>query len=232
MGREPKFLLALLGLLSGALVGVVAIKLFVPRPPAGAGPDIHLGDVSATEVQDLVEPPPLALPSIGHEPTGPDRDGLAAPASRFAPGVPAIAPSAALPEAARPVRDPFVAPAAFTPPPPSGSADEPPARDAATGHPGHPGDELAAPEWNAGGDGVFPGQPASPPVESAGHVARPGDSWWSLAERNYGDGRLYRALFAWNRARDPRISLVPGTTLELPPLDRLRTAWPALMPRD
>jgi hypothetical protein len=26
------------------------------------------------------------------------------------------------------------------------------------------------------------------------------------------------------------VSLVPGTSLELPPLQRLQTAWPALMP--
>jgi nucleoid-associated protein YgaU len=63
-------------------------------------------------------------------------------------------------------------------------------------------------------------------------VARDGDSWWSLAERAYGDGRLYRALFAWNRTIDPRVSLTPGTRLEIPPAATLRTAWPALLPRD
>jgi nucleoid-associated protein YgaU len=61
-------------------------------------------------------------------------------------------------------------------------------------------------------------------------VARPGDSWWSLAEAVYGDGRLYRAVFAWNRAIDARVSLVPGTAIELPSRDRLEAAWPALMP--
>jgi nucleoid-associated protein YgaU len=72
----------------------------------------------------------------------------------------------------------------------------------------------------------------TPPSTAADYVARPGDSWWTLAERVYGDGRFYRALFAWNRAIDPRVSLVPGTTLQLPPADRLRVAWPALVPRD
>jgi len=61
-------------------------------------------------------------------------------------------------------------------------------------------------------------------------VAQDGDSWWSLAETVYGDGRFYRALFAWNRAVDPRVSLVPGTPLDLPAPERLRAAWPALVP--
>jgi hypothetical protein len=54
--------------------------------------------------------------------------------------------------------------------------------------------------------------------------------WWSLAEKVYGDGRLYRAVFAWNRTLDPRVSLVAGTPIELPPRDRLEAAWPALVP--
>jgi nucleoid-associated protein YgaU len=62
------------------------------------------------------------------------------------------------------------------------------------------------------------------------HVAQTGDSWWSLAEAAYGDGRLYRALFAWNRALDPRVSLAAGTRLEVPPLAKLQAAWPRLVP--
>jgi nucleoid-associated protein YgaU len=69
-----------------------------------------------------------------------------------------------------------------------------------------------------------------PPTPGSAYIARPGDSWWSLAEKVYGDGRLYRAVFAWNRALDPRVSLVAGTAIELPPRDRLEAAWPALMP--
>jgi nucleoid-associated protein YgaU len=61
-------------------------------------------------------------------------------------------------------------------------------------------------------------------------VVRPGDTWWSIAERAYGDGRLYRALFAWNRTVDPRITLAPGTPLEIPPLPELAAAWPHLLP--
>ena len=70
------------------------------------------------------------------------------------------------------------------------------------------------------------------PTSAAAYVASPGDSWWGLAERAYGDGRFYRALFAWNRKIDPRVSLAPGTRLELPSRARLEAAWPKLMPAE
>jgi 5'-nucleotidase/UDP-sugar diphosphatase len=78
-------------------------------------------------------------------------------------------------------------------------------------------------------DGQLPSGPPPSPL-AGGHVAQPGDTWWSLAERAYGDGRLYRAVYAWNRARDPRITLAPGTPLQIPPLADLTAAWPHLMP--
>jgi nucleoid-associated protein YgaU len=59
-------------------------------------------------------------------------------------------------------------------------------------------------------------------------VTAAGDSWWDLAERAYGDGRLYRALYAWNRVVDPRVTLAPGTRLEIPSRERLEAAWPRL----
>jgi nucleoid-associated protein YgaU len=63
-------------------------------------------------------------------------------------------------------------------------------------------------------------------------VTRDGDSWWSLAEAAYGDGRLYRALYAWNRSLNERVSLVPGTTLDIPPEAKLGAAWSTLLPTD
>jgi 5'-nucleotidase len=69
-------------------------------------------------------------------------------------------------------------------------------------------------------------------TSAAAYVASPGDSWWGLAERAYGDGRFYRALFAWNRVIDPRVSLAPGTRLEIPSRARLEAAWPKLMPAE
>lgn len=225
MGREAKILLGILGLLAGVFVGVLSMKLFVPRPPSGAGPDVH-ADIAVATGRDLVDPPLLAVavgvdqPATDTLPPSP-ADG---PRSRFT-RLPADIDA---PIAAAPPRDPFVAQAGYDAEPAATEAIEPPA----PAQPPAPV-RLAQP---------LPSGPAMPPLDAAAapttvsaaadYVARPGDSWWTLAERVYGDGRFYRALFAWNRAIDPRVSLVPGTTLQLPPADRLRVAWPGLMPRD
>ena len=71
---------------------------------------------------------------------------------------------------------------------------------------------------------------AAAPSAGGGYVVREGDTWWSVAESTYGDGRLYKALFAWNRTLDPRVSLAPGTRLELPREEQLRAAWGRLVP--
>ncbi len=228
MGRETKYLLALLGLLAGVFFGVVSLKLFVPRPPAGAGPDVH-GDIATTEAQALVEPPELgsppaladtagaAPPPLAIEAAGLDDQESAAAPSRFGGGA----------EAAR---EPFVVAASYeTPdqpdllPPPSFERPSPP-----------PPEELpiSAPSPGAAAPPAF--EPGLPPPATLGetYVTQAGDSWWSLAERAYGDGRLYRALFAWNRMLDPRVSLAPGTRLEIPPATKLGASWPGLMPRD
>jgi nucleoid-associated protein YgaU len=225
MGREAKILLGILGLLAGVFVGVLSMKLLVPRPPTGAGPDIH-ADLADAGDHDLVEPPRLAA-TVGAD--QPATDTLPPPPadeprSRF------TRPPADIdaPVAAAPLRDPFVAPAGYDAEPAAPAAVKPqaPAQPPAPVTLGQP----------------LPSGPATPsldgaaalatPAVAADYVARPGDSWWTLAERVYGDGRFYRALFAWNRAIDPRVSLVPGTTLELPPADRLRVVWPGLVPRD
>ena len=101
MGRETKFLLAVLAALTGAFVGVLSMKLLVPRPPAGAGPDVEVPQELAGE-QDLVEPPSLGQRSL--------------PATAFAAAPDFVPPAnrgAAAPPAAMPPRDPFVARTAF-----------------------------------------------------------------------------------------------------------------------
>jgi 5'-nucleotidase len=208
MGRETKLMLGLLATLAGVFLGVLSMKLLVPRPPAGAGPDVH-ADVVATEPHALVDPPALDEPEP-LEPAAAPAVAIAAPAERLAP--PPL-PSRFAPAAIRaadapptPMRDPFVTTASLEQP------DEPAAAP--------PAERFTEPH-NRG-----PVTPANT------YVAKPGDSWWSLAERAYGDGRLYRALFAWNRAIDPRVSLVPGTPLEIPPPERLHAAWPALLPAE
>ena len=70
------------------------------------------------------------------------------------------------------------------------------------------------------------------PIAAGSHTVTGGDTWWSIAERAYGDGRLYKPLFAWNRAIDPRVSLAPGTRLEVPPINALATAHARLLPSD
>ena len=59
-----------------------------------------------------------------------------------------------------------------------------------------------------------------PPVRmlpvAGDYVVQTGDSWGALADRAYGDGRLYRALFAWNRARDPRVRQVTASLAAWP----------------
>jgi len=205
MGREAKLLLGLLATLLGVFVGVLSMKLLVPRPPAGAGPDVDPQEQIVAS-HDIVEPPAL-------EPR--------ASTSAFTAK-----------------RDPFLAPAAFAEPaatepaevaePPDFVAEAPPSET--------PVPVVAAPR-------AFPVPAAQPltaressvslaretPIAGA-HITAPGDTWWSIAERAYGDGRLYRALYAWNRRLDPRVSTAPGTRLEIPPQPKLAAAWPRLMP--
>jgi nucleoid-associated protein YgaU len=284
MGREKRILLAFLGLLAGVFVGLLSKKLLVPRPPAGAGPDVDVRTAYG-EPTELVEPPRLTLR-----------------ASDFAAAPPLVAAAATEPRAARTeiggrrAVDPFTAdPGAVSGSgerPARGAAIEatgdtrpvsmfvrpaaaddllpPPAEFAAATarHAGPVDDEqvvatpVADPQPFEPVDDVRPLSPAARPVApmvapaaaspptaggvtptsfaaapgmpTAGvrgvHVAQAGDSWWSIAESAYGDGRLYRAVFAWNRAVDPRVSLAVGTHLQLPPLDKLRAAWPTLVP--
>ena len=212
MGRETKLLLGFLATLLGVFLGVLSMKLLVPRPPAGTGPDIH-ADVAATEPQELVEPPRFDEPPPSREPLA---DTVVEPPPQAPPAAGRFEPAAV-------ARDPFVTRSSFTP-------AAPPTADPVSAPPEPPTAFGASRLDEARGSPARMAASGPPPVAGSAYVAREGDSWWSLAESVYGDGRLYRALFAWNRTVDPRVSLVPGTSLELPPLQRLQTAWPALMP--
>lgn len=228
MGREQHILLAVLGLLAGAFVGVLSMKLLSPRPPAGAGADIH-DEVAIATPAAIVEPPTLsraeeprplvAKPASFEEVVADDLEHDAAPGDgrrsvaprRLDPIITDEAAPAAKPEEPHVFpRRAMITPSEFSPP-----DRGPPAEEAPT---------VAVTSHAA----LVP--PAASRSEATLHVAAVGETWWSLAERLYGDGRLYRALFAWNRAVNPRVSLVPGTPLEIPPLSRLATAWPDLIP--
>jgi len=287
--REKTILLGLLGTLAGAFVGVLSMKLLVPRPPAGAGPDVHVENVSGSAL-DIVEPPPLTVPP-SPPPSLPDpfrTAGLAAappeeafatpqaaagsafddaripdpaapfPRSRFASGD-AVADDRAAPRrfggasdeeglvvAPPPDLQPVPVTAATGPAatgpgnPPAGLADNPFRRGPQPPSPARPNSRVASssplPPGFAGGvpgQAVLPASAALPPSSPGvadNHVVREGDSWWSIAESAYGDGRLYKALFAWNRRLDPRVSTTPGTRIEVPREEQLRAAWGRLVP--
>lgn len=257
MGRETKLLLALLATLVGVFMGVLSMKLLVPRPPVGAGPDVAV-DQPRSESHELVEPPTFSgrraaataqisadafasapahaapLPIVEESPpdlpqelsTAPPREPPPAAVSAFAPreivtDAVEVAPSAAAP-------DPLDIPPAAMPAPP-------PRHDPFVTAASHDVAVLEPPRPAAPGAVALPVDPTVNAAVAAAasaptYVAAAGDSWWNLAERAYGDGRLYRALYAWNRVINPRVSLAPGTPLEIPSKPRLEAAWPALMP--
>lgn len=289
MGRETRILLGFLGLLAGLFVGVLSLKLLVPRPPAGAGPDVH-GDVAFPVRQALV-PPPVAGPRAWDFTAAPPLVVTAIPPANEAAAIPSVPTADRFsavavgpdPEASRfptpasddlaganalPMnRDPFVQPAAGvemldTPETATRSrfaargddhaaaimpsASIPAVEEADLAPDALPAPPDPAERFSRFGDagtvdrfgGADTGLVSTPdrsaplpvaPVEGS-HLVVTGDSWWTLAERAYGDGRLYRALYAWNRTLDPRVALLPGTRLDIPPVDRLAAAWPGLVP--
>jgi nucleoid-associated protein YgaU len=218
MGRETKILLTLLGLLVGVFMGVVALKLFVPRPPEGTGPDIDI----AGEPLPLVDPPSLSAGSKA--PAVVNADQYAGRSSRFG--------SPAPPSMEEPPRELAVVPVSYE------HAVEAPASidDPSFAEPLAPPSFSAEPLMEApiqASPAAFAVAPAqNGPVPGETYVTRDGDSWWSLAEAAYGDGRLYRALYAWNRSLNERVSLVPGTTLDIPHEAKLGAAWSLLLPTD
>ena len=241
MGRETKILLALLATLAGVFLGVLSMKLLVPRPPIGAGPDVHI-DVADTEHHELVDPPSPSPPAFG-----PAAGSLAAGGASFADAGPRVPPRASerafMPESG----DLLPPPMAIEPPVGQSPGTSSSTVELAASDPVAPAAVPAAPPQRdpfvapAGFQMPVTQQPIrqQPVTESApmqtsaaAYVASPGDSWWGLAERAYGDGRFYRALFAWNRVIDQRVSLAPGTRLEIPSRARLEAAWPKLMPAE
>lgn len=271
MGRESRFLLALLGLLAGVFVAALSLRLFVPRPPRGTGPDIHTSPVAGNEIvpPPVLSPSPAATapwsvppdnasPAPSHlnppQERGPSRwtapteserlatEPLTLIDSNEAPALAAISPTvlsasaeehdeiSGSPEAASTTTKLIsnqipVTPQALTTPKQQRypSFEEDTASEAA----------LTASQ-NAP---AFSPTPASLPTPAITPIApnqpyrvAEDDSWWDIAERAYGDGRFYRSLFAWNRAINPRVTLAKGTQLEIPPSDRLKLAWPQLMP--
>lgn len=233
MGRETKILLGVLGLLAGVFVGVLSMKLFVPRPPDGAGPDVH-ADHDFVQSQDVVDPPTLGPRAWDFAAAPPlASDNAATPPPPDARAVPPTAAVALV--TATELGEPETEQAAVVPPT-DGGLDPTSTRSTGAVAPPLARDPFVArtgwqePVADASLDAPS-ATPVGPPAVAGGrHTVQAGESWWSLAEQAYGDGRLYRALFAWNRVLDPRVALAPGTVLEFPPLPKLEAAWPTLMP--
>ncbi len=62
------------------------------------------------------------------------------------------------------------------------------------------------------------------------YKTKPGDTYWSVSEIAYQDGRYFRALFRHNRSSYPDYKLVSGLELKTPTKRELEKQWPADCP--
>ena len=260
MGRESKFLLSLLGLLAGIFVTALALRLLIPRPPEGAGPDIHT--LTFNPFAETVPPPDLTpspeRKTLQHVNTIGDTSQTQ---TRFPNIEASFEPSFDQTE-----QNDFPLPAM--------KRDDPPTLEAVDKIPvlgsQKPGvkkfpdvEKKDAPWQMQKTEKLFPEASSAKAADNVNSQLPPqplpinnlplqrsttkpkknlspgmlydvqeGDSWWQLAESAYGDGRYYRSLFAWNKTLEPRVSLSPGTILEIPQANQLQLAWPRLIPAE
>lgn len=74
-----------------------------------------------------------------------------------------------------------------------------------------------------------PAGPTTGPAAAQVHVFAAGDNYWTIAQKAYGDGAYYRALFAYNQDRYPHPEdLRPGDKVDVPSLAELRSKFPQL----
>lgn len=60
--------------------------------------------------------------------------------------------------------------------------------------------------------------PSRPAPKTTFYVVQPGDTLWSIAQRLYGDGKLWKVIYEANRDRIPAVSeMKVGTELRIPP---------------
>ena len=273
MGRESKFLLSLLGLLAGIFVTALALRLLIPRPPEGTGPDIHT--MTFNPFSETVSPPDL---TPRPENNSPQQETIVSDVEQKQQQFPNIEAS---------FEPSYVQTQTNELPLPAIKLDTPPTLEPVNKTlspdvqaPDVQAPDVQAPDVQAPDAERFPNvehQNAAPwqteeaiqpfPEASTKSVdsvnsqlplqpppianslpqrsttkpikklspgmlydVQEGDSWWQLAESAYGDGRYYRSLFAWNKTLQPRVSLSPGTTLEIPQMNQLQLAWPRLIP--
>lgn len=63
-------------------------------------------------------------------------------------------------------------------------------------------------------------------------VVGEGDSYWSIAQVVYNDGRYFRALYEHNKSVTPDFEVLPGTILVTPAKSDLIKLWPNQCPRE
>ena len=74
---------------------------------------------------------------------------------------------------------------------------------------------------------VSRGHVKSNQIETREIVTTANDNFWSIALREYDDGRLFRALYLENQDKTQKDGeLLPGTTIRLPPKQKLIDHWP------
>jgi nucleoid-associated protein YgaU len=81
---------------------------------------------------------------------------------------------------------------------------------------------------------AFPLDVSAAPVAAVRpYVVAPNDSFWSIAEKMYGDGSYYRALYAFNSDRYPHAEDVrTGSVIDVPPTNVLKAKFPELVGAD
>ncbi len=260
MGRESKFLLSLLGLLAGIFVTALALRLLIPRPPEGTGPDIHT--ITFNPFSETVSPPEL---TPRPENNSPQQETIVSNLEQKQPRFPNIEasfepsyvqtqtnelPLPAIKLNTAPTLKPVNKP--LPPDAQDPDADKFPNVEHQTAAPWHTEEAVQpVPEVSTKSVVSVNSQVAPQPLPSANSLpqtsatkppktlspgmlydVQEGDSWWQLAESAYGDGRYYRSLFAWNKTLHPRVSLSPGTVLEIPQMNQLQLAWPRLIPSE
>jgi nucleoid-associated protein YgaU len=91
--------------------------------------------------------------------------------------------------------------------------------------------ETYSPDQEAAEEPAESDVETAPPDEQFTIVTGERDSFWTIAERVYGDGAWYKALYAHNRHQFPFPDrLGAGESVAAPPADELRRLYPILCP--
>ncbi len=125
------------------------------------------------------------------------------------------------------------------PPAATHSAAAPPATAPAASRPRAPRAATAEAEGTAEPGWTDPAAARRAPTDSAGelppgeaYVVGPQETFWTIAQKAYGNGGYFKALYEHNRQQHPRADqLRPGDELALPPVETLEQLYPDLIPR-